>query len=385
MKILGRKEIESLIEKKCDRCISIYMPVHRLGDQQDNIRYKNLLGKAEKLLTEKGLRSVRAAQLLAPEYDLLSDLEFWKNPGADGLAVFCSDDIRQRYLLPRSFEESVTVGKRFRVKPLIPLVAEDGRFFVLALSRGNVRLFQAGRFGISEIGLPEGAPASMQEALKYDDPQRQLQYHTGTAGTGGARRQAMFHGHGVGIDEERENTLRFFQQLEKHLHPVFYGEKIPVVVAGVESLPPVYRDIDSSGMVVPESLDSNPDALDIEDLHRRSWDIVAPLFAEGEKKAREKFEELHGTGRAVTDLTAVVAAAVDGRIETLFTLEDEELWGVYDPEKNMVIPTAPDFPGAVDLLDFAAAMTLVNSGRVYVQRPGEMPVEADIAAILRYV
>ncbi|MDW7774525.1 MAG: hypothetical protein SCH71_16700 [Desulfobulbaceae bacterium] len=383
MKILGRKEIGSLVEKKSDYCVSIYLPVHRLGDPQDTIRYKNLLGEAEKMLVEMGMRSVEAVEFLAPEHALLDDYAYWKNLGSEGLAVFFCAGMRERFLLPRRFSESVTVAGRFRVKPLIPLVTGDGRFFILTLSKGSARLFIGSRFSISKIGLPEGAPASLMETLKYDDPERQLQFHTQTSGTGG-RRQAMFHGHGVGIDEEKENITRFCQQLDKKLYPIFFGEKIPVVLAGIASLPPLYREVESSGMLVSQSVDIDPEALSPESLHREAWELAAPLFAEEEKKARDKFHQLHGTGLAVTDITDIVAAAGDGRIETLFILEDEELWGVFDPGKNMIMPTTNDFPGTVDLLDLAVASTLVNKGNIYVKKPGEMPVAENAAAILRY-
>lgn len=384
MKILGRKEINALIEKESDHCVSIYLPVHRFGDPQDTIRFKNLLGKAQKLLVEKGLRSVEAAKLLAAEFALLEDVQYWKSLGSEGMAVFICEDLRERFLLPAEFSESVTVAGRFRVKPLIPLITGDGRFFILALNKSDTRLFIGSRFSITEIGLPEGAPKSLEEALKYDDPEKQLQYHTGAAGSGGGRRQAMFHGHGGAADDERVNISRFFQLLEKHLYPVFFAQKIPVVPVGVEYLPPLYREIDSSGMLLSGSLNTNPAAMRPEELHRRTWQLVAPLFAEEEKAAREKFHEQFGTGLAVADMAEIVAAAKDGRVETLFVLKDAAIWGVVDPGRNMIIPTADDFPGAVDLLDFAAAWTLAGNGTVYVKKLEEMPVQGDIVAILRY-
>lgn len=383
MTIPGHRYIEGLIENKSDCCISIYLPVHRRGDTQDPLRYKNLAGRAEKMLVEKGMRPAVAAEYLAPEYELTRDSAFWKNLGSDGLAVFLCDGMRDRLSLPRSFNESVSVARRFMVKPLIPLFTGDGRFFILALDKNRTRLFMASRNTATEVSLPEEAPASLAETLKYDDPQSQLQYHTGSAGTGG-KREAMYHGQGVGIDEDRQNTNRFFQELDKHLYPVFHEENIPVVVAGVESLPPLYREVDSSGLLIPESLNTNPEALNPQELHERGWQLVAPLFAEKEKAAREKFLELHGTGRAITDFGEIVAAGDDGRIETLFISEEAEKWGIYDPGSRRVEFTGKELPEAVDLFDLAVARTLSNRGTVYVSKQEEMVVEGEIAAILRY-
>lgn len=383
MKILGRKEIESLVEKKSDHCVSIYMPIHRLGDAQDTLRYKNLLGKAERLLVEQGMRPAVAMRLLEPEYQLLKNIEYWRSPGSEGLAAFYSDGQWQRYLLPRRFSESVTVGERFRIKPLIPLVTGDGRYFVLALQKKNTRLFLGSRFSITEIGLPGGTPKSMEEVLRYDDPERQLQYHTGTAGTGG-RRQAMYHGQGVGIDEEEENVSRFFKELDKHLYPLFFQQKIPVVLAGSRSLSSLYRKLESSGMLVSAGIDVNPESLSQEELHQRSWRLVAPLFAEEENSARDKFFELHGTGLTLTDIASVVGAAKEGRIETLFLVEDAEVRGTFDPSTNKAEIVSADTPGAVDLCDLAVAWTLANKGNIYLKHEVEMPVNSGVAAVLRY-
>jgi hypothetical protein len=223
----------------------------------------------------------------------------------------------------------------------------------------------------------------MVEAIRYDEPQRQLQYHTGTASTGG-KRQAMYHGQGVGIDEERENIKRFFQQLEKRLSPIFFEQKIPVVLAGVESLPPMYREQDSSGMLLRQILAGNPESMSPEDLHQKAWQLVVPVFAEEEKKAREKFQQLRGTDRVVTDIADIVKAAKAGRIETLFMVENIEKWGIFDARKYEATLTAADLPGAVDLSDLAVAWTLQGNGAVYIKKQDEMPVAEPTAAILRY-
>jgi hypothetical protein len=51
----------------------------------------------------------------------------------------------------------------------------------------------------------EDVPTSIAEALKYDDPEKNLQFHTGTTGGGGGERSAMFHGQGAGNDEQERS------------------------------------------------------------------------------------------------------------------------------------------------------------------------------------
>jgi hypothetical protein len=56
----------------------------------------------------------------------------------------------------------------------------------------------------------------------------------------------------------------------------------------------------------------------------------------------------------------------------------------FDPAMDEMQLVQTDEPGANDLLDFAAAQTLLNSGTVYALQPEEMPRDSTIAALFRY-
>lgn len=80
---------------------------------------------------------------------------------------------------------------RFHLKPLLQLLSGDGQFYILALSQNQVRLFQGNRYHVSGVELTD-LPTSMAEALQLDNPQQNLQFHTGTSQGGGGDR-ATFH------------------------------------------------------------------------------------------------------------------------------------------------------------------------------------------------
>lgn len=71
-------------------------------------------------------------------------------------------------------------------------------------------------------------------------------------------------------------------------------------------------------------------------------------------------------------------------METLFVPLGIQIWGRYDEINNQVL--VEDQPGSEneDLLDFAAAETILNSGQVFAVPRAQMPGEGDVAAILRY-
>ena len=211
MELLSRAELETLIEEPEGLCVSIFLPTHRAGaqTQQDPIRLKNLLREAEEQLLAKELRAPEAEELLRPARELLDDSVFWRHQ-SDGLAAFLSAGVFRYYRLPPNFEDLVIVADRFHLKPLLPLLTGDGEFYVLALSQNEVRLLRATRHSVSEVEL-EDVPESLADTLRYDDQEKQLQFHTGTAGGRGGR-AAIFHGHEP--DDPKDNILRYFRQID---------------------------------------------------------------------------------------------------------------------------------------------------------------------------
>ena len=175
MSLLSKAKLERLSDEQHEWCVSIFMPTHRAGDQvrQDPVRLKNLIGEAKADLTaEGGLRGTEAAELLEPARALVAQHDLWRYQ-SDGLAIFVSPNTFRRYRLPGDFEELVVVADRFHIKPLLPLLSGDGRFYVLALSQNEIRMLQGTRYSVGQVEL-ESVPESLAEALKWDDPEKQL-------------------------------------------------------------------------------------------------------------------------------------------------------------------------------------------------------------------
>ena len=381
MVLFTRERLKELVERQKGVCVSLYMPAHRTAaeTQQDQIRFKNLLGEAEKALSNA---YPEEQDLLEPARGLLDDNPFWQHQG-DGLAVFLSPGEFQYFRLPISVEELVVVGERWHLKPLISLLSGDGRFYVLALSQGEVRLFQCTRHSVGEVAL-EGIPGSMAEALKYDDPERQVQFRT-AAPTGTGKRAALFHGHGVGTDDSKDSILRYFRQIDKGLRTLLGEERSPLVLAGVDYLFPVYREANTYPNLLDKGITGNPEGLKEKELHGHAWKIVEPHFQQEEKEEAARYRQLTNTDRASRDLTAVVPAAYYGKVEVLFVAVGIQQWGAFEPRENAVDLHSTPEPGDEDLLDLAAIQTLLHGGTVYAADQERIPdKEGSLAAIYRY-
>jgi len=112
MDILNPTDLKSLISQQGKWCVSLYMPTHRVGreQQQNPVRFKNLLAKAETNLIANGLRRPKVQDLMQPAEELLADQDFWQHQ-SDGLAMFLSNEFFVKYQLPASFKELLLITR----------------------------------------------------------------------------------------------------------------------------------------------------------------------------------------------------------------------------------------------------------------------------------
>ena len=385
MDILNPVAFKELLAHQGKWCVSLYMPTHRVGrDQQQNpIRLKNLLAESETKLLANGLRRPEAESLMRPAEELLWNRDFWQHQ-ANGLAIFLTSDFYKVYRLPIDFEELLMIGTSFHIKPLLPGLGRGIKFYVLALSLNNVRLFEGNADSISEVQL--NFPTSMEETLNEDDGERSFNMLSGSSRSGEGRVGAgSLHGHGED-DDQKKDILRFFQSVNQGLNDLLEDKNIPMVLAGVEYLIPIYREASSYQNLLEDPIVGNPERENPKELHEKAWKIVKPIFEESQKKAFEKFEQLSGqrSDLAITDIRAAVKAATVGQMETLFVPLGVQKWGRYDAQNHKVHLAQEPGEEDEDLLDFAAAQTILNSGQVFAVPQEQMPGGGEIAAILRY-
>jgi hypothetical protein len=380
----SKDDLENLLTPHEGHCISLYLPTHRspVEGRQDLIRFKNMLRESDERLVAGGLRGSEAKEFLIPLYRLLDDLAFWQYRG-DGLAVFHSSGELRAYRLPVHFEELVAVANRFHLKPLIPLLTEESAFYVLALSQNEIRLLEGNRYCAREVEL-EHIPASLAEAIQYDEPEKQLQFRSGTPTGLGGKRQALFFAHGVGLEDNKDDIRRYFRQIDMGLQEVLRQDHIPLILAGVEYLFPLYREVNSYPHLMGEGIPGNPETQSTEELHKRAWELVQPRFVHTRKEVIAQYKQLAGTGRTSRDLSEIVSAASLGRIEKLVVAGGVQVWGSYHPDRKAIELHSKPGADSEDLLDLAAIQTVLNGGMVYTAEPDALPEKDPAVALFRY-
>jgi len=387
MDILRQTDLRKLIETTDRYCVSLYLPTHRTGreQQQDPIRLKNLAGMAVEKLLDFEVSNQEVGQIMRPAELLMDQRNFWQHQ-SDGLALFLSKEFAQTFRLPFTFDELVVIGNNFHIKPLLPLLSKNEKFYILAISMKKVRLFLGTKSAVEEIDLGD-MPTNIDDALLINGPEKHLGFHTSASSPGrSGMRRALFHGQGSKPDAEKTNLLRYFQIIDKGLGDVLEETHIPMILAGVDYLLPIYHEANTFSGLLNEGLEGNPDEIKENELHTLAWEMIKPLFKHDQEQAINRFNRLYGqkSKLASIGLKSVLRAAHRGQIETLLVSIDSHCWGRYDEAEDALEQHDEFQIFDRDLLDLAAAKTLAHDGNVYVLAPQDIPERSQLAAIYRY-
>jgi hypothetical protein len=147
-----------------------------------------------------------------------------------------------------------------------------------------------------------------------------------------------------------------------------------------------FRRVAALAMMCPDGISENPDAMQPEDLHHRAYSLAAATAKADQSEKLDRIKALLGSreARATIRPTEIVQAAHHGRVDALFIAGDKHLWGSFDETEDRVVAHGTAALGDIDLLDYAATMTLRQAGQVTLVESSSLPPHADAAALLRY-
>lgn len=390
--MFSRDDLHVLLAETHGPAVSIFLPTHVAGREirQDPIRLRNLLNGARTALEEGGMDGRDAAALLQPGFALVDDGEFWRHQD-QGLALFLAVGRSLVHKLPIPVEEAAHVDDRFHIRPLLPVLEADGRFAVLAVSLKSATLYHAGRHGMAPVPLETlprgmenlfgGGPDLMGEGRERPDDGTVQNPKTANAGDApaladdGSQRQTR-----------NDELVQYVKQLAATLQSHLGGSGVPLVLVADERVLGHFRAVNKYDGLVEPAIPLPPDSLDAGDLHAKAYAIVRPAFERARAEALDRLGMLSGDGggRGLSDPAAIVAAAVNGRVDTLFLRDGADCWGRYRIDTDDTDIHADRQPGDRELLDYAAAAVLAKDGRVYTLPPESLPGTTPMAATLRW-
>lgn len=384
MKIVTRELIQKLLTADQTPCLSLYMPTHRSHpeNQQDPIRFKNLVRQMEESLLQK-YPAAEVQQHLEPLEDLMDDRDLW-NHTMNGLALFSAPGLFEVVGLHQPVEELGMVADSFHTKPLRQYLQSLDRYHVLGLSLHDFRLFTGTRHSLVEAEIPEDIPKTITEALgeELTDPHSTVASY----GSAGAGASPMHHGHGGKKDEIDKDAERFFRVVANVVEETYSKPTgWPLILAALPEHHSLFQKVNKNPFLLDKSISINPSSVSTDQIAEMAWEIMEPQYLQKLDSLVDQFGQAKGQGKGSDDLKEVAVAAVEGRVDTLL-VEADRLIGVRIT--NLVTGNTQkkdlENPRVDDLLDDMGELVTKMGGQVMVLPPDKMPSKTGLAAIFRY-
>jgi hypothetical protein len=365
-------------------CVSIYLPMDKDGKEQNQriaqATLKQCIKKAHADLTRHEMDSQEIKKYLKPIEKLIADIELWRNP-SDGLAIFLNKDGLNYYTIPISFEMKTNVSDHFYLKPLLALYNEDDDYYLLELSQDYVKLYEANKFGYQDIYIEDFAPNQLEEAVGSDYRQNMLQFRGGQS----AQATETYQGKNPGKDDVKKELFTFFRAIDKGINKVISNKKAPLVIACTDSLIGLYKEASTYPTLLENYIAGDSEFKNKTKLHQESWKLVHPYFEKIKEDKLLQYKELYHTPKTSYQISEIVPAAMNGKIDTLFVQNSKDEFGVFDKETNRLMFRKETDLNNASLSDLSAVNTFMQGGKVFFLTAEEMPDTAHpMNALLRY-
>jgi hypothetical protein len=382
--LLTKEKFAELAAFQSSFCVSYYLPTHSSGadvnELKDQTAFKNVLQQITAKLKERDLNEIAIGKMLKPGYDLIRNDAFWRQL-TSGLAFFISDDSFKFMKLPITPKEELVVNSSFYLSPLVPMIPKGDYFYVLMLSKKQAKFYRADAFGMVPMEIDE-LPKGVEDVVHFEEKDDQKLWRTGSSGAGGG---ANYHGIGAGKPDDKENLAMYFDEVDETLwKEVLNKENVPLLLAGVEYLIPIYKSVAKYKPIWNEAITGNQEYADDNSLYEQARKIMQPYFEERHKKALAAYGNQSATELTSSVPDDVIPAAHYKRVWHLFVEENAHLWGSFDEMKNELKLHKEQQENDEDMIDKAIIKTIVNGGEVHRLPKHQMPAASKIAALMRY-
>lgn len=362
-------EIKGFLEARADACVSIYLPTHVLTQMTDidRLEFRSLSETALKQLNEVKLGRGRVAALGDRLGKLGADDAFWRVQ-ANSLAVLATPDGITTYRLPSHLRAAVEVSDRYHLRPLLRSISFPGAAYVLAFSQNASRLIEVTPDGpATEITVPD-MPAGLEDVVAGSD-------HREPASPSRS-------------DGEGRKVLigKYAREIDAALRPILAGGTVPLILACVDFLGPLYRAVNTYPHLAEETVTGNAKYLSAGELATEARSILQRLNAAKVASLRARYEDLFGSGRSTSDLAQIVRAACSGAVQTLiFDIDGSSPGHVDDGTGAFRMSDGSDATN-YDVVDEVVGQVILHGGEVVGVRKDDLPDRSfSVAALLRYL
>jgi hypothetical protein len=293
--------------------------------------------------------------------------------GGPGITLLAAPGAEMVYQTPGVAFERLTIASRFHILPLLAAALAPQEFYILGLSKKQVRLWHYSHGTCEERELPPGVPADIEAAGGYSPPDHALKNHSAAGPSTGAMRGRRF-GTSSDRDSGGEHEHHFFRSIAKGLKETLDGE--PVFLIGVREELAESRRAMKDLRVFTAEWHTSPQYCSLAEVRARACDAAMSEYLRAGQHALQSLPEVRE--KLMGEPEGILKAAAKGRVRCLFVAQ-----GAQAPASPAQANSVGLYPGE-DLLNAAAVETLRTGGEVFTI-PGETLTGAvPIAAVLRY-
>jgi len=255
-------------------CLTIYAPYIEPNSSRNpnRIELKNLLQEARKTLLEAGDSAKNIDMALLPAENLINSSEFWPIHH-EGLVLFIhSKFFRYYHVSDDNLPYMITVENHFNFEPLKEIIDSNKQYFVLVLGHNHVNLYHGDKYHLEPVKLT-GFPYNMKDTLQIDEYSKSLETH---------EIAPSYIGKGSGATHEqydksridKDYLLQYFRIIDKQLHHYLLTKDMPLVLAGVDYLLPIYRQVNNYQALINADLKGNFDHASLSEIQQKVWPLI---------------------------------------------------------------------------------------------------------------
>lgn len=265
-------EWQALRKFKKSRCVTIYVPYMDANAATNpmQIALKDALKDAKTQLKALGTdekiikKTLRLGRTLAANADT-----FWPHYH-ESLVLFLHADLALSYWMSVDISVmDVHVGYGFDLRPIADMLANNKSFAVLVLDHRATQFYVGDRFHLAPAPLP-GFPADMKQTLNIDEYPKSRELHEIAPAYLGKGSEG-YHGQYNVSEVDKQMLTKFFRMIDRRLHHYLTNNRLPLVIAGVSYLLPLYRAVNTYAGLVRGELHGSFRRVRLDKLHGRAW------------------------------------------------------------------------------------------------------------------
>lgn len=366
VEIPSTRDIHDLLEVTQQWTVSIYLASTPQTDDADveRIGWKNAVSEALNQLEARGASKAEVAKFDETLDEITSDPTYWQYQ-ANTLAVFTDGEVLHTYRLPSTLEQRVFVADRYNIKPLLRSITFPQAAHIIALAMGSVKVLEIGAdYGPVEVeiaNLPTDVDSHANKLALADRNPR---------------------GQAPVAETTTMRATQYARAVARTIRSATKSDELPLILAATAPLDSIFREVNTSSRLVPETITLSPERVSDHDLASSAREILDQVYARQISELNDLFQERVGQERTSTDLANIARYATNGLIDTLFVDIDDVQFGRID--EGGAVEFASEADGGYGLADEISRRVIHNGGRIIAVRSDEIPGGGALAAMLRY-